>query len=64
MQLIFIIIIFLLFTYKSNQYENFYSYRRVDLPSKYYYPYRYKYGFYMYPKYMKDYSSWRYRYQY
>ena len=59
------ITILFLFTYKHNQYEPFYSsYRRVDLPSKYYYPYKYKFGFYLYPKYMKDYDLWRYRYNY
>lgn len=61
---ILITIIIFLFTYKHNKYEPFYSYRRVDLPSEYYYPYKYKFGFYLYPKYMKDYDLRRYRYNY
>ena len=70
--IIIIIILFLVFNKQKSKesfftgpfYGSFYGYRRSDMPNDYYYPYRYKYGFYLYPKYMKDYDLWRYRYQY
>ncbi len=72
--LIIIIVLILVFKKHNNRskesfftgpfYGSFYGYRRSGMPTDYYYPYRYKYGHYLYPKYMRDYDLWRYRYQY